>query len=237
MIKFDFVWDMTEDDYAAIKNNDFGAGYYGACFVGNLKFEIASNTEDTFYINAFYIDGCKREADDLETIWNDCYESAELESAMVFPHRRTMERFMRAIENEIKLAILQDNYWKALAQDDTVIDSWYQDMDREYTRSKTRERVEIVYSHDYPGDTVIGVDSDGNSVVFKAEFTSEDPDYGKEIVKYGMKNKTIEESLRFMKDAITKYLDGEDSAENFLFDGMVCSTTLIAIENALGRVA
>ena len=66
----------------------------------------------------------------------------------------------------------------------------------------------IYYSHDYPDDTKMIVETreDGNTQL-TLEFTSEDPDMGTETLTYAGNNSDWTELSHELREEITNYLD------------------------------
>ena len=91
--------------------------------------------------------------------------------------------------------------------------------------------MKILYSHDYPDDTVmeISIRPDSNAEL-KLSFTSEDPDYGTETMIYVGDTSNWRKVAAELKKKITYYLDNMPDDQFF---GDYMRTTLIAFENLL----
>ena len=105
----------------------------------------------------------------------------------------------------------------------------------------------IYYSHDYPDDTKMIVETrEDGCIQLTLEFTSEDPDMGTETLIYAGNNSDWTELSRELQEEITNYLDIADTSsrcvQQYMFGeaddyyGEYSKTALYAFEAMLIHV-
>lgn len=71
------------------------------------------------------------------------------------------------------------------------------------------------YSHDYPNDTILKFDKVRDMSELKLAFTSEDPDYGIEELRYDGKGENMVKTITDLLDKISEHLDRECEMKEF----------------------
>ena len=136
-MEIQFLWDMTEDDYARYMENarhpKFNAdNYCGGVFFGNLKMEFVM-TEDTNYHNVFLWG--KHGYDFLED--GTPYDELFMDDVVDSP-RRTFEGFARSIEAQIIKSLNENPETIPEALGKTNPEKWYPGPKYNYMKKITR---------------------------------------------------------------------------------------------------